>query len=639
MIKSTAIRAFAAASVVFGLTTGLYACGGEDRGASGGSTVTTIRGSSSTSATTGGVEVTYGSDDVNQAIEGVVNARILLKGDVISVDGGGAKVDGSSVLVSSAGTYIIEGTLDDGQVIVLTEDEANVKLILNGAQINCSTGSAIYVAKSAKTVISLAEGTKNSVTDGTTYVLKDGEADQPWAAIFSMSDLTINGTGSLTVTGNYKNGIASKDELKITGGTITVDAVADGIRGRDYVAVKDGSVTVRAGADGIQSNNDEDVEKGYVSIEGGTISVQSGADGIQAETNLSISGGTVNIVSGGGAAAGASYGGGNDGGGRGQRTTTTTGTESDSAKGLKAGNSVSITAGTIDIDAADDAVHSNNVIVIAGGILALSTGDDGVHADARLQIDGGTMNLSQSYEGLESAVIVINDGDIHVVSSDDGINVAGGSDTATANGGQAVGAPGQDTFAESGNNSIDFNGGYTYVDAGGDGVDTNGTMRMTGGTLIVNGPTNSGNGAIDYGNSTFEMTGGVLVAAGSAGMAQAPSASSSQYAVLINFDSLLAQGTMVHIESSSGEAVLTFLPTKTYQSLALSSPQLKKGETYSVYVGGACTGTITDGVYSGAYSGGTLNTTFTISSMVTAVGAAARGFTGGGGGGTPGRRN
>jgi hypothetical protein len=299
----------------------------------------------------------------------------------------------------------------------------------------------------------------------------------------------------------------------------------------------------------------------------------------------------------------------------------------ESAKGLKAGSSLTITDGVIQVDSLDDAIHSNNSITIDGGYVLLASGDDGIHADAALAINGGDLNITQSYEGLESVVITINDGTIHLSASDDGINASSGNSGAEADG-QPMWGQGPGGF-ESGDNYLYINGGYLVVDANGDGIDANGPIEMTGGTVIVNGPTNNGNGPLDY-LGAFDISGGYLVAVGSAGMAQAPSTTSTQYSVMYNFTSPQAAGTMVHIETESGQDVLTFVPTKEYQSVVLSSPELENGTTYVVYSGGSSSGTVTDGQYAGGtYTGGTQVASFTVTSTVTGAGSSAGDFRGG----------
>lgn len=578
----------------------------------------------------GASTVVYDEDDTDFGENNTVTAYITLKGDSIALDGSGATVDGSTVTITSAGTYRISGTLDDGRIVVDTADEETVRLVLDGAAIACSTSAPVYVAGAEKTVITLADGTRNSVTDGSSYTFEDAGSDEPNAAIFSKDDLTINGGGSLTVNANYNDGITSKDDLKITGGSITVNAVNDGIRGRDSVAVRDATITVTAGGDGIQSNNDEDAEKGYIVIESGTIDITAGADGIQAETGLTVGGGTITIASGGGSANGSSAGAVPEN--RGWRATAVVDDTSGSAKGLKAGVAVTVTGGTITIDSSDDAIHSNGSITIDGGTLAITSGDDGIHADAALTIDGGEIRIAKSYEGIESAVITVNGGTIHVTASDDGINVAGGNDGSSMNG-----RPGQNNFASSGSNALHINGGYIVVDAAGDGIDVNGAIDMAGGVVIVNGPTNNGNGALDY-DGGFTITGGYLVAAGSSGMAQAPGTSSSQRSVMITLASAQSAGTIVHIETESGEEVLTFAPTKAYQSVVFSSSDLASGAGYVVYSGGSSTGTAIDGLYSGGtYTPGTRVAAVTLSGIVTYAGSSGAGQTGGmfPGGGMP----
>jgi hypothetical protein len=573
------------------------------------------------------VEPTSSVSPSQSAIEPEEGGVIVITlGDTITVSGPGAVVDDSKITIFSSGTYSLSGTLDDGQIIVNTpsEDKETVKLILNGVDITCSTSAPIYVINAEKTAIDLADGSENYIADGDYYLLEDSEADEPNAAVFSKDDLAINGNGSLAINANYNNGIQSKDDLEINGGNITVNAVNDGIKGRDSITIKSGNITVVAGGDGLQSNNDEDSERGYISIDGGTFDITAGEDGIQAETILTISGGDIDISSGGGSANAISRGNdfGNPWGNRDMGTEDTGDSDdSDSTKGLKAGIGVTIAGGTIDIDSCDDSVHSNDRITVENGTLTLSSGDDGMHADSTLEINGGDINITKCYEGLESAVITINNGNIHVVASDDGINAVSSDDGSTAGG-----WPMPNDFESSGNNHLYINGGYIVFDAAGDGIDVNGQIDMTGGTVIVNGPTQNYNGALDY-LGAFKVTGGFLVAAGSSGMAQAPTISSTQYSVMLNLPSVQPAGTMIHIESEDGEEVLTFVPTKAYQSVVLCSPELENSTTYIVYTAGSSTGAVADGLYSGGtYAAGTQLTDFTVSSVVTAIGSSGGGF-------------
>jgi hypothetical protein len=541
--------------------------------------------------------------------EDAVVIAITLNGDSMRVDGEGVTVDGNTATITAAGTYSLSGLLNDGQIIVNTESEEVVRLILNGVELRNSSSAPLYILKSDETVIYLAENTTNLIADGADYVYENPDTDEPNAAIFSAADLTIFGSGTLTVQGNNNDGIASKDGLIIASGTINVTAVDDGVRGKDYLVIEDGAITVEAGGDGLKSDNAEEATKGFISIQAGVLNITAGGDAITAQTDVMVRGGEITIRSGGGS--------------------NTWVDETISAKGIKGVVSVNIDGGTFAFDCADDAIHSNGSITINSGSFSIASGDDGMHADATLTINGGNIQITQSYEGLESAVITINGGEMHILSSDDGINVAAGNDASGMNpgfGGGRGGGPGQDAFSYTGDYYLYINGGYIYVDADGDGIDINGAVVMTDGVLLVNGPTENMNGALDY-DGGFSMSGGFLAAAGSAGMAQAPDGSSSQNSLLINLNGTLPAGTLINIQNSAGEEILTFAPTKQYQSIAFSSPELVNGETYTVYYGGSSSGSLVDGLYQdGNYSGETELTSFTVSGVVTMIGS------GGGGG-------
>jgi hypothetical protein len=187
-----------------------------------------------------------------------------------------------------------------------------------------------------------------------------------------------------------------------------------------------------------------------------------------------------------------------------------------------------------------------------------------------------------------------------------------------------AGAASQDAFTYTGDYYLYINGGYLVVDAEGDGLDANGAIIMTDGVVLVNGPTMNMNGALDY-DAGFNISGGLLVAAGSAGMAQAPGSASLQNSLLLNYSATQPAGTVVHIQDSQGNAILTFAPAKQHQSLTFSSPELTTGDIYTVFSGGASSGAATDGlIQDGVYTPGVEYTTFTVESVVTMVGAFAR---------------
>lgn len=509
---------------------------------------------------------------------------IVLNGTTIECNSNKVSISGTKATIKSAGQYLISGTLANGQIVVNTNDEATVKLIFNGANVSNSNNSPVYVCNSKKTILIITENTENVITDGSTYIFANGE-DEPNATIYSKADLTIYGDGKLTVNGNYNDGITSKDGLIIKNANISVTTNDDGIRGKDYLITDASTLNINAGGDGIKSDNDENSTAGFINIESGTFNITAKGDGIYAINDIIVTDGIFNIKTGGGS----------------NYTTLT------SAKGLKAGNSLLINCETLLVNSADDALHSNNNLEFNYGDAIINAADDGIHADNAATINNGTITISKSYEGFESALITVNSGNIHIIASDDGINGAGGAVISTQYGNVASG-------------NMFINGGYIYVNATGDGVDINGNITMIDGKLIVHGPTNNGNGAIDY-DGTFKLTGGYLVAVGSSGMAQAPSTSSTQYSVLVNLTSSQQATTPISIINTDGNQVLSFKSDKTYQSLIFSSPEITSGQSYNVYLGGSCSGALTDGIYEGGtYTAGTKYTTFTVSSTVTKIG-------------------
>jgi hypothetical protein len=526
---------------------------------------------------------------------------VLLSGTSISTSApNSSSIQGSKITITSAGTYKISGTLTNGQIIVDTQD--TTRLILSNVDISCSSSSPIYIMNSKKTILVLEENTVNTVRDAST-----GSTVEPNAAIFSASDLTIFGAGQIDVWGNNNDAIASKDGLIIKSGTINVNSLDDGIRGKDYLIVKDGNIIVTSGGDGLKSDNSIDTTRGYVDLENGIITITSGRDAIEAQSDLTVTGGQYTLTSGGGSGSTISAG--------------------SSAKGIKAVINVTITNGTFTINSADDCFHSNRTLTITGGTFALQTGDDAIHADKLITINGGDINVATSYEGIESTDIIINAGTIYITSRDDGINGAGGNDGSGFQPGPGIGGPGGpgQGFVP-GNRTLTINGGYIVVSTvfgsdgkDGDGIDINGPITMTGGYVVVNGPTFNGNSAIDW-EGSFKMTGGFILGVGSSGMAMTAGPTSTQYALLLNLKNTRPADTLIHIQTTAGTDILTFQASKTFQSIALCSPSLTKFTAYSLYLGGGSTGTLKDGVYQGGvYSGGTLIRNFTISTIVTTL--------------------
>ena len=507
---------------------------------------------------------------------------IFFNSNSITADSDSVSIDGSTVTITKAGNYIISGTLSNGQIIVNSDDEEVVRLILSGVDMTCSSSAPIYVKDAYKTIIVLDDGTENYITDSNSYVFDDSEDDEPNAAIFSKDYLAIYGNGYLTVNGNYNDGIASKDGLVIKSGNITVNSVDDGIRGKDYLIIRDGNITLNVEGDGLKSDNDEDESLGYILIETGNIDIISGGDAIQAETDINITTGEFDITAGGGSNYSVSYDG--------------------SAKGLKADESLSVDGGNYTINSADDAVHSNGSIIFNGGTFNISSNDDGIHADESVEINNSNVSISKSYEGIESANITVNESNVRIIASDDGFNATEGMAVESNDG-----------------SCLTINSGYVYVNtSSGDALDSNGNIVIAGGTVIAHGPSSDPEVGMDY-NGTCKVSGGTLVISGpDSRMTQAPSSSSTQYSVLVKFNTRQSANSIVHIEDSNGNDILTFAPVRTYQSIIFSSTELTKGSTYTIYTGGSYTSTSEDGLYTnGTYEPGVEYRNFTISQIVT----------------------
>ncbi|GEQ22325.1 hypothetical protein CBU02nite_28310 [Clostridium butyricum] len=574
---------------------------------------------------------------------GKVDTYIEL-GASIKTEGSGVDIENNIVKITKGGTYSISGTLSEGQIVIEATKLDKVYIVLNGVNITNSKGAAIYIKEADKAVIAMEDNTDNYLTDGKTYAFEDENKDEPNGTIFSKTDLVFIGNGSLTVNGNYDRGIVGKDDLQIENGNITVNSVGDGIRGRDSIVVTGGDIVINSGGDGMQSNNDENTEKGYVLIEGGNINITSNEDGIQGENNVYVRNGEIKINSGGGSDNNNSHKnqGPGENMGRNQEISNTSSEsleESASSKGIKANTGIIIEGGILNINSCDDSLHTNDSLIIDGGALEIQSGDDGIHSDNTLEINGGNINVSKSYEGIESESITINNGEIYVASSDDGINASGsstseemtppsgnntpdssqnsdGTSSKMQGTGQGAGSGMPGIGESSGTGVLTINGGFITVDASGDGIDVNGCATMTGGTVIVNGPENNGNGALDY-DGTFEVSGGVLIAAGSTGMAQAPSDGSSINSIKLTLSSQSAEN-IVRIEDEDGNEIVTFAPAKQYASIVIASSEFETGSTYNVYVGGSSDGTSNSGLYEGGnYKDGERIMSFTINEKIT----------------------
>lgn len=520
---------------------------------------------------------------------------VTLSDDGITGETAGVAINGQTMTITAEGTYIFSGTLSEGQIVV-DADNAKVQIVFDNVDITCASSAAVYVKSAEKVFVTLAEGSQNTLRNTDEYVaIDDNNID---AVIFAKSDLTLNGTGSLTIVSAEGHGIVSKDDLKITGGTYDITAAGHSLSGKDSVRIADGTFILTAGKDGIYSGNEDNEEKGYIYIADGDFTITSDGDGMDASNIVQIEDGTFDITAGGGVANSLKThesdmpGGGMpqngerpdgedmpeigekpDGAnmpemgekpdGENMPQDTTTDESGTSTKGIKADGDMYLNGGTYQIDSADDSIHSNANITIADGTYTLATGDDGVHADDALIVNGGTITVTESYEGLEGLTVTINDGTIDITARDDGINAAG--------------------------EKMELNGGYIHILAGGDGVDSNGDLTINGGEIYIDGPSDNGNSAIDYGDrSSAYVNGGTLVAIGSSGMAEGMSDSSKQKVLMVKLGEQMEAGDVV-LTDSEGNVIVSYTALKSYDCVIISTAEVESGATYTLTTSGTTT--------------------------------------------------
>ena len=502
------------------------------------------------------------------------------------------------VIISRAGSYLISGTLTDGQIIVDADKQDKVQIILSNANITSNASAPIYIRQADKVFITL-EG-ENALTNGGSFeAIDENNID---AVIFSKDDLTLNGAGKLTIASPAGHGIVSKDELTITGGTYDITCASHGIAGKDNLCIADGSFTIAAGKDGLHAENNDDETLGFGYIEGGTFTISAEGDGIAASSTLEIRGGTFDITTGGGSENGTqqvSSGWGQMGGGRGGMggpgmggpggmsfggETTTESEDSASIKGVKAGSDLTITGGSFTMNCADDTVHSNANVNILGGDFAIATGDDGFHADDTLTIEAGNIEITESYEGLEGLHIFVSGGDISLITTDDGLNAAGGTDASGMGGRDQFGGPGGMGMGNS-DGTIVISGGQIYMEASGDGIDANGTLEITGGFTVVTGPTQGDTATLDY-DISATISGGTFIGTGSSMMAQTFS-DNSQGIIAVSLGGSAPAGTELLLTDAKGSEVIRFTPNLSYAVVILSTPDMVSGDSYTITVGTA----------------------------------------------------
>ena len=415
--------------------------------------------------------VNPGDDDKDLDDARTLNGtQILLKlaGTTATVENnnGCVEVADKSATITCPGAYYVTGESSDFQVVVNTpgtNKEGNTGIYLYNATLK-SSDAPILVKNADKAVLHLVKGTVNVIEDGKgshVFTTVNGKQDTAKAAIYSKDDLNIKGAGKLTVTGNFKNGIQSSNDLKIKNGEITVVAAENGIKGKGSLEVSGGTLNITAkSGDGLES--DECVEnhdgsfkdtvatKGIVKITGGDITIKAGDDGISAANYVVV----------------------NDSTEKSKIKITAT------DKGLAAEKFIYVDGGDLNINVDDDALHTHWQVHMNGGNVEINAKKKGLHADSAIYLKGSTINVVTSLEAIEAYEIFAEGGVTSVFATNDGWN--GGGGPKNNNSSMAM-------FSES-SGYITISGGYHYISVKGnmvDGLDANGTAKMTGGVVIV----------------------------------------------------------------------------------------------------------------------------------------------------------
>lgn len=602
-------------------------------------TTTTTASGSQTTITSG---ITKDDTDVTHA-DDAENYRVAITGDftVTSDTSDGVTQSGSVYTITKAGEYTVTGLLSEGQLIVDAGGEDEVTIILNGTSITCSSGSPIYVKNASEVKIKSEENTFNEVIDKRAEATEDSSDDAGNAAIYATCDLKLVGKGALVVTGNYNNGIQSKDDLSIKNVIVKVTAVNNAIKGNDAVDIESGDIiAISTKGDGIKTSNsslsNKGNQKGIVTITGGNIDVYAACDGIDAAYGVDISGdGNLNIytdtyseyseeVTTSGSSSGTSsgsnsstnktasantvsyvaasdtianapggFGGGNMGGMDGQNGGNKAGGDRLGMPGdfNESGNSSGQSYSTKGIKAESE-------INISGFTINISSTDDGIHANSdsgvletgedgkgTIVINGGSITISSGDDGMHAdKQLDVNDGYINVVTSYEGLEAI----TINLNGGKIyVYATDDGINACTGDGKtspiVNVTGEYidvTTTSGDTDGIDSNGNYVQTGGFVLVKGGSSSGNvsGSIDV-DGTVTITGGTCVALG--GVCETPINSANAYVL----SSVSFSSGRYSLKDASGNEVISFTVDGTFGNGWICSDTLVTGTSYTLYRG------------------------------------------------------
>lgn len=659
MINLKKVNKSCVAAVILAMCLMTSGCGSQNYTTNNKNTDTTV----TSSITAQDTNVTHADDADNYKTE------ITGEFNITSTDGSTITQNDSVYTITQAGEYTVTGLLSEGQIVVNADDNAEITIVLNGTSITCSNGSPIYIKNADNVKIKSEENTYNCIVDARTEADDNSDnssSENGNAAIYAACDLKLVGKGALSVTGNYNNGIQSKDDISIKNVTIKVNAVNNAIKGNDEVAIESGEViAISRKGDGIKTSNSslstKGKQKGNVIISGGNIDIYAACDGIDAAYGVDVSGdGNLNIYTdtysdyseavaadNSGSSANSlgnppdmnntqnngnmgnppdmnnsssnpgmkgNFGGGNRAanGMPGNNSSGNSSKKSYSTKGIKAESEINISGAAINISSTDDGIHANS----DSGVL--ETGEDG---KGIISISGGTISISTGDDGIHAdKELNITDGYINVLTSYEGleaitINISGGQNFVYAADDGINACTGDGTSTP----LINITGGYVDVTTGSgdtDGIDSNGSYTQSGGMVLVKGGSSSGqvSGSIDV-DGNITITGGTCIALG--GICETPVNSVNAYV----FSSVSFNAGSYSVKDSSGNEIISFTLNNSYSNGWICASALTTNTEYTLYCDGSSLTNWTQ-------SAGTMG-----ASNASGFGSNPGGFNGGGRGG------
>lgn len=416
------------------------------------SNVSTVSAGNPSQSGENALSLEFDSEDLDSSYNESECTKINLSGSGATVSGSGVTVENGNITITSAGSYIISGTLTDGSIKVNCSEKGTVRLILNGASISSSSTAPVVVEEAKKVLVTLANGTTNTITDKTRQSVDDEDFS---SAVYSKADLVFNGSGTLNVNAGYRNGIKSTDDLKVVSGTFNITSNEDGIIGKDFLGIKDGKFTIKSGSDGMKST-DTDTSKGNIVITGGEFDITASNDGVHGNGDILISGGNLTISSG--------------------------------DDGVHADDNLQVDGGTIDIKKCCEGLEGVQIILNDGDISIVAS-DDGINAADGSSSSGmgmggfgggqnGGFGGGQASSSDSSVLLTINGGNIFVNASGDGLDSNG---NIVMNGGNVtVLGPTSD-----GDTALDFDGAFTI---------NGGVLMAFGSSGMLETPTSAQNG-------------------------------------------------------------------------------------------------------------------------------------------------